>query len=290
VNRETRLRANHPSFFFAHDAVMARWLSTIRSIAVLPDEFPQDTPDQARAAGAPTATDRRRILRVVRYRPWRGGDPAALRLRSREEIAEERQLYAHTATIHSVLHFAWFVGCAKVRLVGCDGLPSIGYDPRLPNLSQTEQAGAFFARLHQDRLLRVLALSPEYVGTPPHLLHLEATMAIRPDRRDEFQGAMRALMLAAGGAGGCRHASLSQVGTFDVFLMRITWDGIRRLIDFVERYLGPWTARPRAMGIFRWAPSVVVKTELVAFPPRRARGPIRPGRRAASASTGSASR
>ena len=96
------------TFFFAHDPQLLGWLNgQIKSTAVLPidGKLFRDLPDlKFDHAG-----------NVVFYH-WREEKKEELLLMARDQIAELKQLYTHTGTIHSVLHFIWFCGFKKVTL------------------------------------------------------------------------------------------------------------------------------------------------------------------------------
>ncbi len=162
--------ARGETFFFAHDPQALRWLDGgLRSTAVLPADgkvFRPPPPRPLRHAGP-----------VVLYR-WRTLPVDHVLRMGRDALAAAAQLYTHTATIHSLLHFAWFCGFRRVTFVGCDGhggpvappvvMPGVmpGYDPRLENRSgsaPTDYAGI----VHVQRLLTDLfGLEAVYRGTP----------------------------------------------------------------------------------------------------------------------------
>jgi hypothetical protein len=162
--------ARSDTYFFAHDAQMLPWMNgAIRSTIVVPIDgkvFRQTPGIELHHAG-----------NIVFYH-WREEKKEELLTMTREQIAEIKQLYTYTGTIHSVLHFVWFCGFKRVRFVGCDcisdrnGLPERlqtvdGYDPRLANLSQSASS---FNYLHIGRaqilLSQLFGLETEYVGTP----------------------------------------------------------------------------------------------------------------------------
>ena len=162
--------ARGETFFFAHDARMRVWLDgAIRATAVLPlggKMFLDQTDAVLNHAGS-----------VVFY-GWASSDPGPLLDLSRAELSARAELFRHSATIHSVLHFIWYCGFEEVGFIGCDGLndpellasvyqaPS-GYDPRLANRSRTvpwwEYEGI---RRIQDQLCTRLGLRSRYLGTP----------------------------------------------------------------------------------------------------------------------------
>jgi hypothetical protein len=161
--------ARSETFFFAHDAKMRVWLNgAMRSTAVIPVDgylFP-DPPAALAHAGA-----------IVYYR-WVMGKRTELLQRSRDEIADSRELYTQTGTIHSLIHFVWFCGFRRVTFIGCDGIdkhdlprctvPSAnGYDVRLRNLSRSSPWWHYtIIRKTQDRLISELGLESIYCGTP----------------------------------------------------------------------------------------------------------------------------
>lgn len=162
--------ARSETYFFAHDAELLPWLDgRMRSTAVLPvggkmfGEFPGTTLNHAG--------------RVVFYR-WPDANAHELLRMGRDQIAEIQQLYTHTGTIHSLIHFLWFCGFAHVTFVGCDcindsrPLPeklqsADGYDPRLQNLSRSVSSHDYTAIGKAQRLLTtILGLEVTYVGMP----------------------------------------------------------------------------------------------------------------------------
>ena len=163
--------ARTETFFFAHDARMLVWLDgAIRATAVLPldGKLFLEQPEIGTASH-----------RQGRSLPLRGPDDRKPVLRlNRQQVAADAELYRHSATIHSLLHFVWFCGFKCVVFIGCDGLNDAellgsvnhaptGYDPRLDNRSRTApwwQYGSI--RSVQDRLCSLLGLETRYVGTP----------------------------------------------------------------------------------------------------------------------------
>jgi hypothetical protein len=162
------------SFFFAHDREMRVWLDgSIRSTAVLPID------------GTVLGDDPGLVLHhagpLVYYRRGENNTRELLQV-SRKELSKLEQLYVHSGTIHSLLHFTWFCGFRRVVFIGCDGLSQQsdlaragaspdGYDPRLPNRSQTTPWGEYpRIRLAQDLLTALFEIEAIYLGTPtiPH--------------------------------------------------------------------------------------------------------------------------
>jgi hypothetical protein len=92
----------------------------------------------------------------------------------REQIADAQQLYRHSGTIHSLLHFVWLCGFARADLIGCDGIsqedaPTTGggHDPRLENRSNSWANHEYRTmRQAQDLLIRLFGFEARYVGTP----------------------------------------------------------------------------------------------------------------------------
>jgi hypothetical protein len=68
-----------------------------------------------------------------------------------------------------------------LHFVGCDGLPGFGYDPRLENRSASSQQQAVPIRVRQEQMLRQLAVSREYVGTPTHYLEMTLEIRVAPE-------------------------------------------------------------------------------------------------------------
>ncbi len=161
--------ATSETFFFAHDKKMLPWLNgAVRSTPVLPIDgnLFRDPPAEL-AHGGP----------IVFYR-WVIGNRVELLKKSRDEIADSKQLYTQTGTIHSLIHFVWFCGFRQVNFIGCDGIdkhdlprcnvPSAnGYDVRLQNLSRSSPWWHYtMIRNTQDQLTALLGLESIYCGTP----------------------------------------------------------------------------------------------------------------------------
>ena len=165
--------ARSDTFFFAHDTRMRVWLNgAIRATAVLP----LDGKLFLEQPVAPLNHDGN----VVFYK-WCAGDAEPLLELNKDQLSTCAQLYRHSATIHSLLHFVWFCGFRQVAFIGCDGLndPELlggayhapaGYDPRLENRSRTVPWWQYQAiRQVQDALCARLGLETRFVGTPyPH--------------------------------------------------------------------------------------------------------------------------
>ncbi len=201
----------HPSFFFAHDAAMEGWLDQehLRPVPVLIADQPETGPPERRTKGLISGTGDprlRNLSQAVFYRKGGPLDRASLLARSREEIARSGQLHVASGTIHPLLHFAWYAGCAKLYFAGCDGLPGVGYDGRLENRSDSTQQGAIAIRVHQEEILRRLALPREHLGTPPHRLELVMEIRVRPEMRSEIL-AWAERLLAQLRAAGCDDAA-----------------------------------------------------------------------------------
>ena len=148
------------TFFFAHDPQLLGWLDgTRRSTAVLPADVKLFRPPPPRPLG--------HAAPVVLYR-WRTLPVDQVLRMTRDQLAASAQLYTHTGTIHSLLHFVWFCGFRRVTFVGCDG-PGRGpaaYDPRLDNRSASAPAD-YAGIVHVQRLLTALfGLEAVYRGTP----------------------------------------------------------------------------------------------------------------------------
>jgi hypothetical protein len=162
--------ARSQTFFFAHDQKMLVWLNgAMRATAVLP-------------LGGPIAFDLRRDLKhagAIIYYQWREDDREELLGMTRDQIAASKELYTHTGTIHSLIHFIWLCGFKRVVFIGCDGINRLdiprcpapatnGYDARLQNLSQTSPFWHYTTiRTVQDRMTSSLGLETTYLGTPP---------------------------------------------------------------------------------------------------------------------------
>jgi hypothetical protein len=162
--------ATSETFFFAHDEPMSVWLDgSIRATAVMP----ADGKILRGAAGR----DLGHAGPVTFYRRGEKGRRELLGM-SREEIAERGELFVHTGTMHSLLHFVWFCGFARVVFIGCDGINHLGvlarssgtqtgYDTRLPNRSQTYPWWQYATiRKAQDLMVALFGMEAIYLGTP----------------------------------------------------------------------------------------------------------------------------
>ncbi|HCN29932.1 MAG TPA: hypothetical protein DIT64_14555, partial [Verrucomicrobiales bacterium] len=113
----------------------------------------------------------------VLYR-WNGMSGGELLKLGSAKVAELRQLFRHTGTIHSLLHFVWFCGIRTIKFIGCNGCNDKqragssgagddGYDERLVNLSGTKPWWQYSEiRQKQDELCRVLGIHFEHVPMP----------------------------------------------------------------------------------------------------------------------------
>ena len=110
INDAVRLEhhVRSESFFFAHDREMrVRLDGSVRSTAVLPVDgtILGHAPGLVLGHSAP----------LVYYR--RGDrDTRELLQLNRAALADRQQLFVHSGTIHSLLHFAWFCGFRRVFL------------------------------------------------------------------------------------------------------------------------------------------------------------------------------
>jgi hypothetical protein len=143
------------TFFFAHDAQLLVWLNgKSRSTAVLPIDgkiFRQTPGITLHHTGG-----------LVFYH-WREQSKEDLLTMTRDQIADLKQLYTHTGTIHSALHFIWFCGFKRVRFVGCDA--GGGYDPRIANLSGSTARSEYTTIGQAQKILtQLFGLEAEYLG------------------------------------------------------------------------------------------------------------------------------
>jgi hypothetical protein len=235
VSQETRLAAKCDSFFFAHDLEMAVWLGKIRSTSVLVIDFPITAYTRKGLLTGPHDPLLQRKGEVVLYRRLGEFEPDLLLERSRLEIARSRQLYVKSGTIHPLLHFAWYVGCSRLYLIGCDGLPTVGYDGRLPNLSRSKQQAAFIIRLDQEEVLRTLKVPVEYLGTPPHTLQLECAVVVRDSKQSKVIDIVNEVKLLAHTYEGRLRARLERVDdSSDTFIFSIESNSIGELLEFLR--------------------------------------------------------
>lgn len=165
------------AFFFAHDDKMFPWLNgKTKATAILPADGKlfKNHQDAILSHAAP----------VVLYH-WRKTEGEKLLRLRRDELAIKEELYTHTGTIHSLLHFLWFCGFKTVNFVGCDGIADKaflkevsgaknGYDQRLKNLSKTSPWWQYETiRRVQDRLCGLFKFETKYLGTPRNLKSLQ---------------------------------------------------------------------------------------------------------------------
>ena len=166
ISLETRAEKAE-TFFFAHDAQLLAWLDgSIRSTAVLPltgKMFPHGSNTVIQHAGP-----------LVYYR-WRKTDKESLLQMTRDQIMAAAELYNHSGTIHSLLHFAWYCGFSRLTFIGCDGADHTElqtdrnlYDPRLENRSGSVPAPWNYAKIRsaQDLLATLFGFETIYLGTP----------------------------------------------------------------------------------------------------------------------------
>jgi hypothetical protein len=163
------------SFFFAHDPQMLGWLDgRIKSTAVLPI-------DGKIFAGSPAIT-LHHAGPIVFYH-WNEPNREAQLKMTRDELAIAAELFTHTGTIHSLLHFVWYCGFTKVNLIGCDCINDTskladqfqtpdGYDPRLENLSGSASSHNYGSIGNaQNLLIMLFGLEAAYLGTPGRKLN-----------------------------------------------------------------------------------------------------------------------
>jgi hypothetical protein len=158
------------TYFFAHDSQLLVWLNgSSKSTAVLPIDGKvfRNTPGiTLQHAG-----------NIVFYH-WREKNKEELLYLNRDQLAKIKQLYTHTGTIHSLLHFVWFCGFKQVKFIGCDCITdnrsldpkfhtADGYDPRLQNLTRSSASTTYPAIGRAQQLLTMLfGFEAVYLGTP----------------------------------------------------------------------------------------------------------------------------
>lgn len=158
------------SFFFAHDPTQRVWLGNgIKSIAVIPlgGKIISDGKDSALGES----------LRVCFYR-WQTVEGERLLTMNRDAVSKLEQLYRNTGTMHSLLHFIWYCGFARINFIGCDGIndafhltqagdEKTGYDKRLQNKSNSSPWWQYDKiREVQDRLCKRFGFKTTFLGTP----------------------------------------------------------------------------------------------------------------------------
>jgi hypothetical protein len=158
------------TFFFAHDIEMRVWLDgSLTATAILPIEgtILGDDPDVVLGHAGP----------VVYYHRGEQNRGDLLRM-SHDEVAAREELFVHSGTIHSLLHFIWFCGFRRVVFIGCDGInrkyalasacgAQNGYDRRLQNRSNTSPWWQYKKiRRAQDLLTTLFGIEAIYLGTP----------------------------------------------------------------------------------------------------------------------------
>jgi hypothetical protein len=234
VSQENRLAAKCDSFFFAHDLELAVWLGKIRSTSVLVIDHPITSQTRKGLLSGPHDPLLQREGKVVLYRRLGEFEPDVLLERSRLEIARSQQLYVKSGTIHPLLHFAWYVGCSKLYLIGCDGLPTVGYDGRLPNLSATKQQASFIIRRDQNEMLHMLKVPVEYLGTPPHMVQLECEVVVQGSMQSKVSDIFNEVKLLAHTYDGSLRVSLERVDNADdTFIFSIQSNSIGELLKFL---------------------------------------------------------
>ncbi len=164
-----------PCFWFAHDANQRVYLTPrLRPVAVLPEDAPE-----GKVLCRPDDPILNEIPAYTLY-PW--GSPGEARAcldADRKALARLRLFHWHSGTIHSLLHFVWYLGCRGARLVGCDEInqrfvmyglntPANGaYDVRRANRSGSISHWTYdVIRNHQEAMLGRLSLEADYVGMP----------------------------------------------------------------------------------------------------------------------------
>jgi quinol monooxygenase YgiN len=235
VSQECHLSDEQPSFFFAHDASMAKWLSLISSISVIVMDHPRAGPNGEGLIQGIDDPNLKRARQAILYYQHGEFEQETILSRSRDEIARARQLCIRSGTIHPLFHFAWYTGCAELNLVGCDGLPNSSYDERLPNLSASTQQGAFTIRQEQEEILSALELPANYLGTPPHTIRLECSLTILPGQRAILIHLSHELLSRAEVTTGCLSAALEETDAAqNVFELSFEWNEISGLLHFLK--------------------------------------------------------
>ena len=148
--------ARSETFFFAHDIQTRIWLDgAIKSTAVLPlDGLVLRHADE---------TGLNHTGPVVYYRRGEKYREQLLQ-RTRDQVAAGGELFVHTGTIHSLVHFVWFCGFRRIIYVGCDG--KRGYDPRLQNRSNSSPGVYKTIHRAQELLTKLFGIEAVYRGTP----------------------------------------------------------------------------------------------------------------------------
>jgi hypothetical protein len=148
--------ARSETFFFAHDSQMRVWLDgSMKSTAVLPVN--------GKVLGSAPCLALGHTGPVVFYHRGEKDKEALLRM-SRDEIAARQELFVHSGTMHSLLHFIWFCGFGRATFIGCDGFN--GYDQRLQNRSNSSVGQYKTIRRAQTLLTALLGIEAIYRGTP----------------------------------------------------------------------------------------------------------------------------
>jgi hypothetical protein len=264
VCQEIQLAAKCDSFFFAHDESMAGWLGKIRSTAVLvTDHLNAFIPGRCLIRG-PDDPLLQREGKVILYNEFGEFEQSSLLERSRDEIARSQQLYVKAGTIHSLLHFAWYVGCSKLYLIGCDGLPNVGYDRRLQNLSNSNSHSSYVIRHYQDIMLRILKMPVEYIGTPLHRVTFELKIAIQEHRRSEVIEFLDEALLLIHKAESCIHINLDQdVNSENIIRLWIQSDNYQEIVNILEKCDAKRKVEELTIqGAFVQYPLILMSTEL----------------------------
>jgi len=231
VSQEPWLRRGIPSFFFAHDASMECWLldPRRRAVPVMVADQPLTGPADARVRGLISGAADPRLASVasgVLYTKYGMISRECLLGRTREEIREAGQLYTSNGTIIPLLHFAWYVGCTSLNLVGCDGFAGVGYDERLENRSGSVQVNATNIRVKQDEVLDRLSLPRSYLGTIPHRVTMIMEIRVDRARHEGFLAWVEKLVWRVRDAGCDGVAVTDSVGRSGSFWINGTWPTI----------------------------------------------------------------
>ena len=148
------------SYFIAQDDRTACLLPGIKSVAVL-----------SKGTGIATEVNIGRVDRLGKicwaFKSTKGEDDPLTY--DRETLAVARHLYrgSRAPTVGMAIHLAWYMGCTHINFIRCDCLP-VPYADDIPNRSDSPIHPSQYPQTKKDqnRVVEVLGMTCEYIGTP----------------------------------------------------------------------------------------------------------------------------
>jgi quinol monooxygenase YgiN len=179
--------------------------------------------------------------RVILYRNLIGIDAKSVLRMRREELAQRGELYiSRLGTINSLLHFAWYLGCAEVNLIGCEGT-AIGYDPRIGVAANKTHPFGQLIRREQEEVLNLLGFRWRYLGSPPVPTALDQPLVLlmkvqaKPARLKCVLAEVRRLIADSFSKPGCRGVWLYQdYHSYHSLVVVSHWDNDAALVDYLR--------------------------------------------------------